>query len=104
MSLLVHVADLSICGHHFRRQQIVNRETVFSDEVADAPAQRNPTNAYRRGVAKPDGQSMRGSGRCKFASGETGLGPGCTRCCIDFQALHVREVQDDAALCDTMPD
>ena len=59
MVLGIHVQELAVRGHHFRGQQIVNRQPVLADQVANAAAQRDAANAHRAGIAEAGSEAVR---------------------------------------------
>jgi hypothetical protein len=103
MRLVVHPEQLAAGGHHLGGQQVVDRQAVLSDQVADAAGQGDPADADRAGVAEPGRQPVLGRRHCVLAGGQARLGPGGTRLCVDVQRPHGRQVQHDPPLDDAVP-
>ena len=55
----VDAEELAVGGHDLGGEQVVDREAVLADEVADAAAERDPADPDRAGVAEPDRQAVR---------------------------------------------
>ena len=98
LGVRVDEAELAIGRHDLRRQQVVDRQTVLADEVADAAAQREAADPDRAGVAEADRQAVRGRRLGHLAGREPGLRPGSAAFRIDLDRLHVAQVDHDAAL------
>src|SRR4029450_6495739 len=77
------------------REQVVDREPVLADEVADPAAERDPPDADRARVPQADAEPVRRGGVREFGRGETRLGPSGAFLDIDVDRLHLREVEDD---------
>ena len=98
----VRAQELAVRGHDLGGQQVVDREAVLADEVADAAAQRDPADPDRAGVAEP-GREAVGCRRGRvFAGGQPRLGPGGAAFGIDLQRPHVREVEHDPPVGDAV--
>ena len=54
----VHAQELAVGGHDLGGQQVVDRQAVLADEVADAAAQGDPADPDRAGVAEPGRQAV----------------------------------------------
>ena len=95
LRLGVHAQELAVGRDDVGGQQVVDREPVLADEEPDAPAQRDPTDPDRPGVAEP-GREPVGSDRSRvLPCGQPRLGPRGASIRIDRQRPHVREVEHD---------
>ena len=86
----VHAEELAVGGHDLGGEQVVDREAVLADEVADAAAERDPADARpsRCRRTRSPGRGRRG-GRGVLAGGQPGLGPGGAAFGVDVERLHV---------------
>jgi len=89
------VQDLAIRRDDLGREQVVDREPVLADVVADPAAERDPPDADRARVPEADAEPVRRGGVREFGRGETRLGPRGAVLDIDVDRLHPREVEDD---------
>ena len=100
--LAVHVQRVSPGGDELDREQVVDREPVLADEPADSPAQREPGDADRPGVAEAGRQSVaRGLGGV-LPGGEAGLRPRGPLGRVDVQPAHGPEVEHEPAVGDAV--
>ena len=97
MRIFIHMKKLTIGCDHFRCEQVINGQPVFSDEIPNAAAKRDAAQTYRAGIAKAGDKSIRADGSCVFASGHSGFNPGGLIFMIDLQIFHRREVKHNAA-------
>jgi hypothetical protein len=96
--LTVHVQGVSAGGDEFHREQVVDRESVLSNEPADPSAQREPGDTNRMGVAEPGCQPMTRGLHGVLPGGESGLRPGASANRVDVQPTHVAEVEHEPAV------
>jgi len=99
----VGTPHLAVGGHHLGGQQVVDRQAVLSDQVADATGQRDPADADRAGVAEPGRQAMHVGGGGVLAGGQARLRPGAARLGVDVERVHGREVEHDPPVEDAVP-
>src|SRR6266542_1654030 len=102
MVLSVGPQEPAVGGDDVGGQQVVDREPVFANEVADAAAQGQPSDPDRAGVAEADRQTVRPESARDLAGGQAALGPGDAPVGIDFQRLHQREVEHDPSFADAV--
>jgi hypothetical protein len=81
-----------------RGEQVVDRQAVLPDEVADPAAGRDPADADGAGVAEADRETVGIGGGRDVDGRRAGLGPGRPRRRVDLDLVHVAEVDDDAAV------
>ncbi len=75
----VDTEHLAIGGDDLGGEQVVDREAVLADEVADAAAERDPAEPHRSRVAEARREAVLGGRRRVLARGQAGLGPGRPR-------------------------
>jgi hypothetical protein len=80
----IYVEYLTICGHNFRREQIVNGQPVLSDKVTNTASSRESADSHRARIPKPGRKTVSCRGSCVFASSQTCLRPGSLPFYIDL--------------------
>ena len=93
----VHAPQLSIGRHDLGGEDVVDRQAVEAAEVADAAADGDAADPDRAGVPEAGRETVL-DGLGDLASGQAGLGPGGPAVGVDLEALHVAEIDDDAAV------
>ena len=78
--------------------EIVDRQAVLADEVADATAEGDPADPDRAGVAEAGRQAVGGDGGRVLGGGQTRSGPGGPAVDVDLERLQVAQVEDDPAV------
>ena len=101
--LVVDVEQLAVGGHQLGGQQLVDRQAVLSDQVADAAAEGEPADPDRAGVAEPGRQPVGAGGGGVLAGRQPRLGPGGALLGVDLQGVHVGQVEHDAAVGGAVP-
>jgi hypothetical protein len=99
----VHTEELAVGGHHLGGQQVVDREAVLSDQVADADTKGEPADPDRAGVAEPGPKAVRARRGRVVTGGQAGLGPRGAAFGIDGKRPQVPEVQHDPPVRDASP-
>ena len=94
----VDAQELSVRGHHLRREERIDREAVLADEIADAATEGDPADADRTRVAEADGQPLGADGRAELGRGQARLGPGGPSVDVDVELLHGPQIEHDPAL------
>jgi hypothetical protein len=94
----VDTQELALRRDDVGGEQVVDRETVGPDEVADTAAEGDPADPHRSRVAEPDREAVLGGRVRELGGGEAGLGPGRSGLGVDLDRLPPREVEDDPAV------
>lgn len=92
--------DLSLGCHHFGGNQVVAGQSVFSSELAEAAAKREPGDTSVAVDAHGGRQAVLLCRPVELAQIEAGLRAGDPADRIDLDPLHVRQVDDHAAVAD----
>src|SRR5262245_9108860 len=103
MRIGVRVDELAVGGHDVGREQIVDRQTVLADEVADASSESQTTDPDRPRIPEGRCQTMlRGDFRV-VAGCDASAYPGRATFDVDFEQVQAAEIQDDPAFARTVP-
>ena len=94
----VHAPQLSIGRHDLGGEDVVDRQPVEAAEVADAAAHGDAADPDRAGVPEAGRETVLDGFGGILPSGQAGLGPGGPVRGVDLEALHVAEIDDDAAV------
>ncbi len=81
---------------------MVYRQAVLAHEPADAAAERQATHPDGRVIAGGESQAVRVQRLGDLAPGEASAQPRDPRRWVEFERLHQREVEDDAAIDDAV--
>ena len=90
--------DLAVGGDHLGRAQVVAGQAVLAHQPADPAAQREAGDAGGRDQAPGSGESVLLGRRVELPPGDAALGGGGAAAHIHRDALHRREVDDDAVV------
>lgn len=101
--VLVHHQQFAVGRDDLRGQQIVDGHSVLAGQVTDAATQGDAPDPDEAAVAESGREPVLRGGFGVLARGDAGLGPGGTGLDVDLQRPHAGQVQDDAALADTVP-
>jgi len=93
------------CAHHgavgeddLRLDQVVDREPVSASEVADAAAEREPSDAGRRDDAARNGHADLVCGRVDLVPGGASADPYGVALRVDRDVVHPREIDDESVV------
>ena len=94
----VDASELSIGRHDLGGEDVVDRQAMEAAEVADATAGGEAADPDRAGVPEAGRETvLDGRGRV-LDRGQAGFRPGGPVRGVDLEALHVLEIDDDAAV------
>jgi len=102
MRLGIDAQEPTVRGHDLGREQVVDREAVLADEVADAAAQRDPADSDRARIAESGREPVRRGRRRVLARGQARLGPRGAVGGIDLERPQLGEIEHDPALGDAV--
>jgi hypothetical protein len=93
----------AVGAHDLDGQQVVDRQPVLADQVADPAGQGDPPDPDRGGVAEPGRQAALGRRGGVLAGGQAGLGPGGARLGVDLQRAQAPKVEHDPPVGGAVP-
>jgi hypothetical protein len=102
IGLGVDADEFAVGGDQLGGEQVVDRQAVLADQVADAAGEGDPADADRAGVAEPGRQAVGVRGGGVLPRGQARLGPGGAALWVDVQRTQVRQVEDDAPVADAV--
>jgi len=103
LGLFCDVEHRAVCGYELNGEQIVGGEAVAAQQPAEAPAECEARNPGRRDRAAGDGEPMHSRLSVELRPEDASL---CThRPClwVDVRALHLGEIDHQAAIGDAAP-
>src|SRR5262249_48837033 len=98
MRVGVDLEQVAVCSDNFGRQKIVNGHTKFSYQESDTATERDPANPNRASITEPGSKTMRPCRFCEFARCQARLCPGRACFHVNFQGLHLGEIDYDTTL------
>ena len=94
----VHMEDLAVRRDDLGRENVIDRQTVLSDQVSDATAERDAADTHRSCVSKSGRQAVHACSRGVLGGTQARFRPRGAADRIDVERLQVAQIKDDATL------